>query len=71
MKVLMDGRNHGAGTNISSPCAIAGGGCNINKGGYGSNSPCGSHGCGNVYVPISFCWTVKVFGYNPKNSSNV
>ena len=71
MKILMDGRNHGAGTNSSSPCATAGGGCSINKGGCVSNSPCGSHGCGNVYVPISFCWTVKVFGYNPKNSSNV
>ena len=71
MKVLMDGRNHGSGTNSSSPCATAGGGCSINKGGCLSNSPCGSKGCENVYIPISFCWTVKVSGYNPKNSLNV
>jgi len=66
MKILVYGRNYGAGTNSSSPCATAGGGCSIKKGGCVNNNPCGSNSCGNVYVPISFCWTVKVFGYNPK-----
>ncbi|MDU5743169.1 MAG: hypothetical protein E6Z87_03935 [Finegoldia magna] len=66
MKIPMDGRNHGAGLNSSSPCATAGGRCSINKGGCVSNNSCGSNSCGNVYVPMSFCWTVKVFGDNPK-----
>ncbi|MDU5224696.1 MAG: hypothetical protein E6192_05680 [Finegoldia magna] len=57
MKVLMDGRNHGAGLNSSSPCSTA---CSINKNDYVKG-----------YLPIPFCWTVKVYGYNPKNSSNV
>ncbi|MDU1398708.1 hypothetical protein GKF99_00445 [Finegoldia sp. BIOML-A2] len=57
MKVLMDGRNHGAGLNSSSPCSTA---CSINK-----------NDCVKGYLPIPFCWTVKVYGYNPKNSSNV
>lgn len=65
MKVLMDGRNHGAGTNGSSPCSTAGPGCKV-------YSPCkGLMGCGNIHGPLSFCFTVNVQGYNPKNSSNV
>ncbi|MDU6064915.1 MAG: hypothetical protein E7L13_08940, partial [Finegoldia magna] len=47
MKVFMDGRNHGAGTNSSSPCSTASGGCSINKGGCVNNNPCGSNSCGN------------------------
>lgn len=46
MKVLMDGRNHGAGTNSSSPCSTAGGGCRV----YSSCERL--NGCGNIHVPV-------------------
>lgn len=29
MKVLMDGRNHGAGTNTSKPCGVVVDGCAV------------------------------------------
>ena len=52
MKVLMDGRNHGAGPNSSSPCSTV---CSINK-----------NDCLKDDVPIQVCSPVRVFGYNPK-----
>lgn len=63
MKVLMDGRNHGAGPNSSNPCSTV---CSINKGVCVNYTPCSKGGCGSVYIPVQFCWTVKVFGHNPK-----
>lgn len=46
MKVLKDGKNHGAGTNSSSPCSTAGGGRRV----YSSCRRL--NGCGNIYVPV-------------------
>ncbi|MDU1213052.1 hypothetical protein [Finegoldia magna] len=46
MKILVDGRNHGAGTNSSSPCSTAGGGCRV----YSSCKRL--TGCGNIHVPV-------------------
>ncbi len=46
MKILMDGKNHGAGANSSSPCSTAGGGCRV----YSSCKKLTA--CENIYVPV-------------------
>ncbi len=46
MKILMDGRNHGAGTNSSSPCSTAGGGCRVYPSCRRLNY------CGNFFAPV-------------------
>ena len=54
MKVLMDGRNHGAGTNTSKPCGLVVNGCVVK----GNNSTC----TGQLII----CNGIKIFGHNPK-----
>ncbi|MCI6001356.1 MAG: hypothetical protein E6045_03705 [Finegoldia magna] len=54
MKVLMDGRNHGAGTNTSKPCGVVVNGCVVK----GNNSTC----TGQLII----CNGIKIFGHNPK-----
>ncbi|MDU5272988.1 MAG: hypothetical protein E6053_01695 [Finegoldia magna] len=63
MKLLMDGRNHGAGTSTSKPCGVVVNGCVIKTCIHGNS-------CNGTLI-IYNCQGAKTSGYNPRTSSNV
>lgn len=62
MKVLMDGRNHGAGTNTSKPCGVVADACVIRT--------CIHDNSCNGTLIIYNCQGSKASGYNPNTRSN-